>query len=273
MSESSVVRLETREPAEAPQEMRPAPTVNDAYERVKERKDAAADARALSEARKAPEAPKQPEYTPETPAEPEDGVMWSTEDVELIRLFESESARLSRDMAAFQQASAVDLSEIEKTDRSRAKAIRTQLKQAEQELQQRQQTLTQAAQELMGKTQEAHVTKAQRILETERAKLQQAMPGVNLTELTDYLKTQFTAEELAMAGDHRLFVLAEKARRYDAMKQEKPEMRTVRKVVKKQTVERGKEGPDIDALRERLRKRGQRGDALALLQAKRELER
>lgn len=193
----------------------------------------------------------------------------SPEDFELVQLFGARSEAFQRDLAVYNEVRAMDLGAIERTDRPRAVAIRAQLAEAEKELQERQQTLTAAAHEIQAKLETTERQRAEVLIVTERQKLEKEMPGTDLGVLTDYLTGVFSPEELATAVDHRLFMLAEKARRYDA--QEKPRgVKRVKKTGERVTEEQAK-ADVVDALRARLKETGKVRDAMAVMAAQRRM--
>lgn len=140
---------------------------------------------------------------------------WSAEDAATWTAIQYEAQSFQRDLQDFTTAK-TKLEEMKQTDPQRAQAYAPQVAAAEKELKERYGTLQQAAQGF----QQGHV---ERHLKGEGAKMAEAFPELasdaGRKQLHGYLTQSagFSPEEVATAADHRLAVLAEKARRYDEM--------------------------------------------------------
>jgi hypothetical protein len=242
-------------------------TLDDAYERLQEKKDARHEEQPSDTTKESPSIP--------DPQPTVSDAIWSNDDLQTITVFQREAERFQADLQAFAQVQAqIDLNAIEKQDKAQAAAVRTQLKAAEQELRERQDALNAVGQELGQKVQKQQIARLEQVFAREKAKLEEAMPGLNPKALRTYLEgVGFTDTDIAQAADHRLVVLAEKARRYDELMAGKGKtMKTIptrkRKVQTSNTPMRKGE-PTVKELHAKLRRTGRIDDALALLTASR----
>lgn len=149
----------------------------------------------------------------------DDGIRWSTADARTISALEREIPAFQADLATFEQLrSQIDLNALAATDKAKAAAVRVQLAEAERELRRRQDDIAAAVGDLRQKVQDHHLGVAKRRLGGEAAKLAKALPDLDKAALVPYLKQSgFSEADIKQAADHRLVVLAEKARRYDEM--------------------------------------------------------
>lgn len=165
-----------------------------------------------------PEPEPKPEQKPETAETDDDEAIWTTDDLELLRLVEPEYAAYQRDFQAFVQLKALGPERLANGDKAKAAAIQQQLQDAEAELRKRHEILTAAAQKFQAKAQAKQAQLLARRLEAEKRKLAERVPDLNKAALRSYLESRgFTKEEISMAADARLVELAEKARRYDEL--------------------------------------------------------
>lgn len=148
------------------------------------------------------------EQEPERREPQKDDAVWSNGDLQTITALQREASQFQTDLQKFAQAKQIDLNALEKQDRGRAAALRAHLREAEKELRERYDVIARAAGSLNQRIAEKH-------LETEWHQLIEQVPDLDNAKLTPYLQTMFTDSEIAAAADHRLLVLAEKARRYD----------------------------------------------------------
>lgn len=156
------------------------------------------------------------------PEADDDDAIFTGEDLKLATLVEPEMAAFQRDLAAFAQLKAIGPEKLANGDKAQAAAVRVQLRKAEAELRQRYETLQAATTQLAGKVQQRQVRKAERRLEAERQKLAERVPDLDKVALRSYLEARgFTKDEIGMAADARLIEMAEKARRYDEMNQQR----------------------------------------------------
>jgi hypothetical protein len=241
-------------------------TLDDAYERLQEKKDARHEEQPSDTTKEAPSVPD---------PQPASDAVWSNEDLGTITAFQRESERFQEDLQAFTQVQTqIDLNAIEKQDKAQAAAVRTQIKAAEKELRERHDALNQVGQELAQKVQKRQIARLEQVFAREKAKLDEAMPDLNRKALRTYLEgVGFTDTDIAQAADHRLVVLAEKARCYDELMAGKGKtMKTIptrkRKVETSNTAIRKGE-PTVKELHAKLRRTGRIDDALALLTAER----
>lgn len=159
--------------------------------------------------------------------EQDDGALWSSQDVAEIRSLETELLTVQQQGQAFAQAKAkLNLEELEKTDKARAVALKIQMREAERELQERYKHVVNQFGALQGKATAAAQKRAERQLEAERKMLLDAVPDFDGAKTSAYLeRIGFNRDDLSQLTDHRMAVVAEKARRYDelmAKQQDKP---------------------------------------------------
>jgi hypothetical protein len=188
-------------------------TLDEAYDRMQVGKDDAAAPAAAPE-------PAKPAPDPEPPADPGDDAAWSNEDVQALNVYQREAEAYNADFRRFIEIKqSLDINAIAATDKARAAMLRQQMTEAEKELKQRHDALSKTGQALVGKAQSRQQSKAQKQLAAERQKLDKALPDLDRDALRAYLAREgFSSAEVDAAYDHRLLVVAEKARRYDAMK-------------------------------------------------------
>lgn len=148
----------------------------------------------------------------------DDGAVWTSAEAEDLATFQREAAQLQHDLVLFDKARQIDLGAIEKQDKGRAEALRTQLREAEAELRQRHERLQGVAEQIASTAQSRQQQRLERHLAAEQRKLAERVPDLDKSALVPYLRrVGFSDEEIAQAADARLIELAEKARRYDEM--------------------------------------------------------
>lgn len=164
----------------------------------------------------------EPKSESREPEADDDDAIFTGEDLKLATLVEPEIAAFQRDLAEFARLKAIGPEKLANGDKAQAAAVRVQLRKAEAELRQRYETLQAATTQLAGKVQQRQVRKAERRLEAERQKLAERVPDLDKVALRSYLEARgFTKDEIGMAADARLIEMAEKARRYDEMNQQR----------------------------------------------------
>lgn len=236
-------------------------TVETAYAKLQELKDGSEP-----EPREQPERPREPAR--EAPA---DGGLWTNEDVQDLNAFQQEAQRLQHDLALFDKARQIDLGAIEKEDKGRAQALRTQLREVEAELSQRHARLSEVAQQIASTAQSRQQQRLERHLAAEQRKLAERVPDLDKSALVPYLRrVGFSDEEIAQAGDARLVELGWKAMKFDQLQQQG----TTRKVpVKRKGASRqppSKPKGKVSDARARFQRTHSIDDAAALLTAQRE---
>lgn len=195
--------------------------------------------------------------------------VWSTSDVQQFTHLQQEIARFEHDMALFRKIKAAGVDELAKGDKAKAAALRHQIAEAERELTERQQAIAGAAQQAQGRVGEITTKQAQKLLKAEQEKLTKALPDIDMKQAVQYLSgLGFTKQQLATVTDHRLVILAEKARRYDMQGGQAPNL-TIPKAKPGKGALRlvGRQG-QIKAAEEKLRASGKMEDAMKLLELK-----
>lgn len=180
--------------------------------------------------------------------------------------------------------SGVDWAKLRQNDPAEYAAKREEIKERRERIQAMKQEAVESYQTGIATQKQESEAALQQRLQAESAKLLEALPDwqdvdkakAGKAKLAEYLLGQgFAREDVLGASDHRLILMAEKARLYDAMKSSsdaaKKKVARVPKVMKPGTPkpqdQLGKE--KIRKLEERARKSGSLDDALALLQARR----
>ncbi len=187
--------------------------------------------------------------------------------------------------AEFQQ---IDWNALHEDDPAEWSAKKVAFQERTQQIEALKQHLMQQYQQSVGQRQHEMMEQQQEYVREQIELLNETMPKVSpdwgsaerapaaKARLTDYLLKQgFTQEDINTAYDHRLLVIAEKARLHDEAKGKvdvtKKRLRRVPKITKpgtpKDTSQTNQE--QVNAIRSRLGKSGDLNDAVALLRAKR----
>lgn len=220
-----------------------------------------------------PEPPQEraPAESRHEPAQADDGALWTSDEAEVLGTFKAEAAQLQHDLVLFDKARQIDLGEIEKQDRGRAQALRTQLREAEQELLARHERLQGVAQQIQATAESRQQERIERHLERERQELERRVPDFNRDALVPYLRrVGFTDAEIGQVADSRLVEMAWKAHQWDQLQQQggKRPGKVVRK--KQQRTEAPRPRGKVADARTRFQKTRSIHDAAALLTAQRE---
>jgi vacuolar-type H+-ATPase subunit E/Vma4 len=171
-------------------------------------------------------------------------------------VFEDDCRRLN-------EAKQINLKELAKHDQAEAQAIRYQIQDAEQEVMERHEVLLSAARRIQNTALQRQTQKLESRMNHEQEKLNKQLPDLDKESLRNYLsKKGFSEQEMTGASDHRLIVMAEKARRYDE-EQGKPGVR--RKSLKTKTPN---EPASVKKARQRFASSPSVGNAQALISAK-----
>ncbi len=136
--------------------------------------------------------------------------------------------------------------------------------------------------QVKGELTEAQKADNEKMVARERDALSRVMPELfdesNQKNMTSYLTDMgFTAEQIEQTADHRYFVMAEKARRYDEMtaKAPKPKSKKIPKVSKKKSARKdiSAENQHLSALKKRAAASGKDTDMAIYLKAKKQSKR
>jgi len=182
----------------------------------------------------------------------------------------------------------VDWNTLHEEDPAVWSAEKVKFSERQQQLQALKSHLVQHYQQSVNQRQQEFQQRQGEYLVEQGQKLQEAMPKVNpdwgsadklptmKAKLTDFLLNQgFTQEDINTAADHRLLVIAEKARLYDEAKGKvdvtKKRLRKVPKMIKPGTPKAPSQvnQEQVAQQQRRLRSSGSIDDAVALLRAKR----
>lgn len=238
---------------------KPLKTVDDAYQALQERKESIPEKSGKKIARAVKKSEiESSDYPEETPEQ-----VFTHEDFETLQLVQQEFANVHSDIALW-RAGVAQIPEIEKTDKARAEALKQESREVQKYLQKRWDDLSSLAQELQSKQWKVYLSKEQK-------KLNRALPGLDIGELRSYLtEAGFTKHEIDTAADHRLIVLAEKARQWDehisgSGTKPKPRVRAVKNSGSKQRPRN-----NVEKLEARFKKSGKIDDALEYMRAKKE---
>ena len=210
-----------------------------------------------------PEPEKKPE--PQAKAEPVDDdtdVLWSSEDLQTATVINAEATRFNQDLAQFQQLKQAGVEKLSGGDKAKEAAIRNELAAIEQDLIQRKSQLQDAVNQMATTAQQRQETRAQRKLQSQKARLNERVPDLDSAALKSYLKAQgFSDEDIRTASDARIVEAFEKARRYDAQQKAKPPKR-VRVPTKERRVPPAVKGESTEQMKWRL---GMRDDPAFIL--------
>lgn len=257
---------EETQTTEAPKPQESFATTDDAYEAFQEMKEERAEQAEPEESPVAVE-PAQPKETT-----PQSAALWTNEEASLLATFQQEAQSFQQDLEALNQfKQKTDLNELAKRDKAEATAVRMQIAAAEKELAERYEVLSQNAEHFNGKLTKQQQETVQKHLEAEKEKLSKALPNVDRPALRKYLVgSGFSESEVAQAYDHRLVVLAEKARRYDEMSTGNKRVPKMRARPKPKQDNRP---PQVAKAWDRFNQTGRLDDAVAILTAERETRR
>lgn len=226
-----------------------------------------------------------PEPEPEPPIVPADA-RWSDAEVAEHTQINAAFSAWQQQAAQFGQARQQAEQRLRQgeLDMGQAEALKHQLRDTERSLREQYEGLQERAQKLNGSATKRSQTAQQQRLDAERAKLQRAMPNIDVATTRKYLQGQgFSDADINGLTDHRAVAIVEKARLYDALvKEQKAGGRGGRVPKLRQGAGRGGEpdaGPmvrdfqgkqmPLSQLQAQVKRHGRLEDAAALLTAKR----
>jgi len=257
-----------RQVKEQPAERQPTLTIEQATEQLAQRRD---DAAAAAERRSEPPAETTPQ--PVSGPAPAEDVGWTNEEIAFRDQLNKALDALQRDAIQFGQAR--QQAEQQGGSEEQKQALRVQIGEAEKELANRYSEIIKGFEQLTQHRQQRAGELAQRQLEAERRRLEEAVPDFDPNRVVSYLEGYgFTRAELAEMTDARMAIIADKARRFDEMQGEKPKRQP------KKTTKRKAEPQNVSQLHTRkprnakeaearLKKSGRIEDAVALLKHRR----
>jgi hypothetical protein len=197
----------------------------------------------------------------------DDGTKWTDQEAVYIARLQVDEAQWKTDYQRFMFDSRLDLNALERTNKGEAAAKRVELANAEIALKERAQRILKAREALGAIELDRHARKVMQFLATQKEIVDERLPNLDKAQLRTYLLEQgFGETEVSQVFDARVVVMAEKARRYDALaaKDKKPQLTVPR--LRPNAQQRVSE---VTASQTNLKRTGSIDDAVALLQAKR----
>ena len=163
-------------------------------------------------------------------------VRWSDQDMLAYSQLGEDSKAFLRDLETYERHRLSIDADMEQNYPQEAEARRAELREMAENLTQRHESIKQREEGLHAAALGRQIEQAQAHLDSERKKLNTAMPDLDADQLTTFLTDDlgFAENEIANVADHRLIVMAEEARQFrELKKKQKKKFPTVKKKKRK----------------------------------------